>query len=535
MSSNKSPNFFEPKTIMAFVLTVVIFILWQNHMKDKYPHIYSAKSTKTETSKDPLGEKEETLTASNVEATNRVEADELKADQQNAVETKEKITYSIQEEDFKFDNWSARISSLGLSFKKIILSKYKERDLEDVSFRDQFTTYLYGSEKPIPFKVTREGNKIEGEFTNASGIIKKTLTFNIKDYSVDTTFEVTGNFPGLSIFMELPIDEDIESSFLRPALEKQEFVVISSDGEDRDLISSDDFSTRSFNQVNMISLGTQFFAEAIVDRSNLKPSATIYVDKKSKSLRAYAKLDYVFSNNLKAFNINQTYFSGPKDDTVLAKVDPDLSTLINFGMFEIICRPILGILKFFYSIFSNYGIAIILLTLLMRILVFPIAYKGYMSMNKMQKIQPLLKSVKEKYKDEPQKANLETMALMKEHKVNPVGGCLPMLLQLPIFFAFYRVLSESIVMYQAPFALWINDLSLKDPYYILPVLMGVTMFAQQKLTPTALEPLQQKMMLFMPLIFSFFMISLPSALTLYIFVSTLFGVLQQYLFTKSKA
>lgn len=194
----------------------------------------------------------------------------------------------------------------------------------------------------------------------------------------------------------------------------------------------------------------------------------------------------------------------------------------------------LKLLRIFYGIFSNYGVAIILLTLIMRMLVFPIAHRGYKSMNKMQKVQPLLKSIREKNKKDPQKANMEIMAVMKEHGVNPIGGCLPMLLQLPIFFAFYRVLSESIVMYQAPFFGWIQDLSLKDPYYILPVSMGAIMFVQQKLTPTSMEPMQQKVMALLPIVFSFFMMSLPSALTLYIFVSTLFGVLQQYIFMRVK-
>lgn len=542
MSVDKKPNFFEPRTIIAFALTMVVFILWQNHMKTKYPHVYKSKN-KAAVEANNTGDKkavEEKSSASPGSIENQgpklnYAGSEGNPENSNAVAApKEEAKISEKVESYDSEKWSAEISNLGLEFKNIQLKEYKQRSLKNIYFSDQFKTTFFGVSEPIPFNVTESGDEIVGVYESAKGKIKKTLKFNKENYSVLSTYEVQGDFPGISVYMQLPINENVKSNFLFPTFERQEFVVINSDGEDRDLVSDKDFSTRSFSQVQLISLGSQFFSNAIVDNSSLKPNALIYAtDTKKKT--AIARLDYEFSKDIKSFHISQTYFSGPKDDVILKSVDKKMFTLINFGMFQIICEPILYLLKFFYSLFSNYGIAIILLTLLMRMLVFPIAYRGYKSMDKMQKIQPQLKAIREKYKDDSQKANLETMALMKQEKVNPVGGCLPMLLQLPIFFAFYRVLSESIVMYQAPFMLWIADLSLKDPYYVLPVLMGLTMFIQQKLTPTALEPMQQKVMMFMPLIFSVFMISLPSALTLYIFVSTLFGVLQQYLFTKSKS
>ena len=148
-------------------------------------------------------------------------------------------------------------------------------------------------------------------------------------------------------------------------------------------------------------------------------------------------------------------------------------------------------------------------------------------MKKMQKIQPQMQAIRERHKADPQVLQKETMALMQREKVNPLGGCLPMLLQMPIFFALFRVLGQSIELYQAPFFGWIHDLSIKDPYYVLPVLMGITLFIQQKTTPTTMDPQQAKVMQFMPIIFSFMMVSLPSGLTLYTFISTLFGVIQQ--------
>jgi YidC/Oxa1 family membrane protein insertase len=150
-------------------------------------------------------------------------------------------------------------------------------------------------------------------------------------------------------------------------------------------------------------------------------------------------------------------------------------------------------------------------------------------MKNMSKISPVIKEINEKYKDDPQVRGQKMMEVYKEYKVNPLSGCLPMLLQIPVFFALYQVIGQSIELYQAPFAFWIQDLSLADPYYILPILMGVTMMAQMKLTPSTMDPKQAKIMMFMPILFTFFMLPLPSGLTLYFFISGLFGIIQQYL------
>lgn len=207
-------------------------------------------------------------------------------------------------------------------------------------------------------------------------------------------------------------------------------------------------------------------------------------------------------------------------------------------MFAVIARPILKLLKLIHEGVPNWGLAIILLTIVVRLIVLPFNIYSYRSMKVMQKLQPEMNRVRERYKDLPAdqklQMNQEIMDLMKKHKANPMGGCLPMLLQLPVFLALYQVLGQSIELYRAPFFLWITDLSSKDSYFVLPVLMGGAMFLNQKMTPTTMDPAQAKIMMWMPLIFSFFMISLPSGLTLYIFVSTLFGIGQQYYFVRDR-
>jgi len=186
-------------------------------------------------------------------------------------------------------------------------------------------------------------------------------------------------------------------------------------------------------------------------------------------------------------------------------------------------------MKFFYSIIANYGVAILILTLLVRLLMFPLQHKAMKSMKRMQELQPHLKSLQEKYKDDKEKLNREMLSFMKTHKMNPMSGCLPILIQLPVFIALYKVLANSVELYRSPFMFWITDLSMKDHYYILPLLMGGMMFVQQKMTPNpTMDPTQAKIMLYMmPVIFTVLMLNLPSGLTLYIMFSTLLGIVQQ--------
>lgn len=214
----------------------------------------------------------------------------------------------------------------------------------------------------------------------------------------------------------------------------------------------------------------------------------------------------------------------------LIALGENLKLAVDFGFFAILAIPFLRCLQFFYHFIPNYGIAIILLTLILRIVTFPLQYKSFKGMKKMQEMQPELTKIREKYKDDPSKLNQETMALFKRAGHNPLSGCLPILLQLPIFIAFYKVLYSSVELVGAPFFGYITDLSVKDPFYILPVIMTVAMFLQQKMTPVSSpDPTQEKIMLFMPLVFGFIMKDLPAGLNLYIFVSTVFGIVQQLL------
>ncbi|BCR02943.1 membrane protein insertase YidC [Desulfuromonas versatilis] len=222
------------------------------------------------------------------------------------------------------------------------------------------------------------------------------------------------------------------------------------------------------------------------------------------------------------------YF-GPRDLDILQEVDHELARAIDFGFFTVVATPLLHALKFFYGYIGNYGIAIILITVILKLIFWPLTQKSYTSMKAMQKLQPEMAKLREKFKNDKQKLNMELMQLYKQNRVNPLGGCLPMLIQIPVFFALYKVLMDTIDLRHAPFALWLTDLSAKDPYYITPLIMGATMFIQQKMTPSTMDPAQAKMFMLMPVIFTFLFLNFPSGLVIYWLVNNLLTILQQYL------
>jgi YidC/Oxa1 family membrane protein insertase len=228
----------------------------------------------------------------------------------------------------------------------------------------------------------------------------------------------------------------------------------------------------------------------------------------------------------------KAYF-GPKSLPILRSVDPTLDHTVDFGWFTPIAYPLLSILRWFYQFVKNYGVAIILLTVLLKLVTYPLTYKSMKSMKQMARLQPELQKIRDRHQNDKEAQNRAVLEFMKGNGYNPAAGCLPMVIQMPIFFALYRVLYSSIELYHAPFALWIHDLSAHDPLYVTPVLMSITMFLQQKLSPsTATDPTQQKMMMMMPLIFGAFMLSLPAGLTLYMLVNALVSIIQQLIMNK---
>ncbi len=225
-------------------------------------------------------------------------------------------------------------------------------------------------------------------------------------------------------------------------------------------------------------------------------------------------------------------FIGPKNYTLLKGLDSTLSKAINFGWAAFLAIPMYYILEFFFSLVGNYGWAIILLTIAVRIIMFPLSLKGLKSIAKMQTVQPEIVKLKERYKDDPETYKIKSMELYKKKGVNPISGCLPILLTIPIFIALFKLLSTSVDLYGAPFIFWIDNLALYDKFYILPVAMGLLMFVQQLITPSTMDKTQRRIMLVLPLVFIGFLIQFPSGLTLYYTVSNFISILQQVFVNK---
>ncbi len=234
-------------------------------------------------------------------------------------------------------------------------------------------------------------------------------------------------------------------------------------------------------------------------------------------------------------NLQYLFYFGPRDIDILGAADHQLVKAIDFGFFSLLAFPLLHVLKFFYSFVGNYGIAIVVLTILIKLLFWPLTQKSYSSMKGMQKLQPEMQKIREKYKNDRERLNREMMELYKTHRVNPVGGCLPMIVQIPVFFALYKVLLNSIELRHAHFGLWLTDLSAKDPYYITPLIMGATMFIQQKMTPSTMDPTQAKIFMVMPVVFTFLFLNFPSGLVIYWLVNNLLTILQQYFINRKPA
>lgn len=224
-------------------------------------------------------------------------------------------------------------------------------------------------------------------------------------------------------------------------------------------------------------------------------------------------------------------YMGPKDQGVLKDLAPGLELTVDYGMLTVIAKPLFWVMQWFHSLVNNWGWSILMVTLIIKLAFYPLSAASYRSMANMRKFAPKMQQLKERYGDDRQRMSQAMMELYKKEKINPLGGCLPMIVQIPVFIALYWVLLESVELRQAPFILWIQDLSIKDPYYILPLLMGVSMVIQQKLNPPPPDPIQAKVMMALPVIFTLFFAFFPAGLVLYWFANSALSVAQQWYIT----
>jgi len=231
-------------------------------------------------------------------------------------------------------------------------------------------------------------------------------------------------------------------------------------------------------------------------------------------------------------SVKLTLYAGPKVQERLQAVAPNLERTVDYGWLWLIAEPIFWMLNWIHGVIGNWGFSIIALTMLIKLAFFHLSATSYKSMARMRKLQPRVMDLRDRFSGDKQKLNQAMMELYKKEKINPLGGCLPILVQIPVFISLYWVLLESVALRQAPFILWIHDLSVHDPFFVLPVLMGITMLAQQRLNPAPPDPMQARIMMALPFVFTFLFLFFPAGLVLYWFVNNLLSIIQQWVITK---
>ncbi|ALC18305.1 protein translocase subunit YidC [Desulfuromonas soudanensis] len=458
----------------------------------------------------------------------------------------------VREITVENDFFTAVFSSSGASLKSFVLKQFKQTKEADsglvslVSAGPERTTTLRleGTEN---FRVSGQNNytvdipgasltlapgesrSLTFSFTDVNGLeLKKIFTFNGDGY--DFSLQVNARNRGLQVLrgnlvlnLVEPWDDSRKGgsgSFTGP---------VSLVGDKIKTEDVDDLAKEAkIYGSDLIFSGfeTTYFLSALIPQGDAVEK--VQIAKRGDVLENQFNTPYTSLNPGDEVNFGFLAYYGPRDIDILNTVDPRLSQAVDFGFFGLIARPLTQVLKFFYTYVGNYGVAIILLTVIIKLLFWPLTQKSYQSMKSMQKLQPEMAKIREKFKNDKERLNREIMTLYKEKKVNPLGGCLPMVIQIPVFFALYKVLLHNIDLRHAPFFLWITDLSVKDPFYITPLIMGATMFIQQKMTPTSMDPKQAKLFMLMPVVFTFMFLNFPAGLVLYWLVNNLLTILQQY-------
>jgi len=398
------------------------------------------------------------------------------------------------------------------------------------------------------------GNTVQLVLESEQGGVKLTKTFTFKrgDYVIDVRHDVAnvGTAPVKpELYLQLVHDGNkpagdsfFNSSYTGPTMytaadkyHKLKFETLEKDAETaaktgKDMIQ--DHPTKADN--GWVAISQHFFVSAFVPQDKLE--RTIFTKKVTTNQYAIGTIQPLGTLAPGATVSNSAkLYSGPQVEKVLETVTPGLELVKDYGMLGVIAKPIFWVMDHIHSVLGNWGWTIIVFTILIKLLFFPLSAAGYKSMAKVKLVTPKMQAIRERYKGDPAKMNQATMELYKTEKINPLGGCLPILVQMPVFIALYWVLQAAIEIRGAPWIGWITDLAQHDPYCILPVLYAISMYITTKLNPAPADPMQAKIMLFMPLAFSVMFFFFPSGLVLYWVVNNVLSIGQQYVITKKYA
>ena len=418
---------------------------------------------------------------------------------------------TLKEERYKLDSKPLELFSLSLqNDPKILEIRFSNQVLNQKAFN---TPYVASSSK---IDITDNAKSITLMQDLGEVIVEKIITFYPNGY-YEITINIPNNYP---YFI---------STGMRPSVENDSYVfkgviVRNSDGTITTIEDGDQNEQSNFPKSTILAAVDRYYTTLLFNKNGM--DCVVLNNSKDDPM------PFISANG----NIKLQGYIGPKDYRLLESIDPILTDVVEYGIITFFAKPLFLLLEILYVLVGNWGWAIVLLTLIVRIVLYPLTYKGMVSMQKLKDLAPKLKEIQQRYKGDPQKLQMHMMDLYKKHGANPMGGCLPILLQMPVFFAIYRVLYNAIELKGAEWILWIDDLSIMDQYFILPILMGATMYLQQHLTPTAFsDPMQEKIFKFLPLIFTIFFVTFPSGLVLYWFINNIFSILQQLVINKMLA
>jgi YidC/Oxa1 family membrane protein insertase len=424
-----------------------------------------------------------------------------------------------------------RSSSDGKSLVQLVRQRGKFAEpltitVDDTSHSKELSEGIYRVEKD--FTTLDQGHPtghITFSYSNpATGVrLEKRLTFHTESYVVDIALRSNGLAEAVKLglgtnFGVVDWGEGFIGSVGAASL--------IDDKIEHDMPEAD---TEHKGSVKWVALQDKYFISALIP----KASASAWPKKQGDKLVSTAVRLAVDSSGAP---LELQLFAGPKEFDTLQNLQIRLEDTIDFGWFlfgswdtvRAVAKPIFSVLRYINDYTHNYGLTIILLTIIIKVLFIPLQYKSYTSMKKMQGIQPKVAAVQEKFKDDRDRLNKELIKLYRDHKVNPVGGCLPMILQMPVFVSLFNILYMTIDLRQAPLGLWITDLSIQDPYYILPIIMGISMMVMQKIQPTTMDPTQAKMMLMLPVAMTFLFVNFPAGLVLYWLTNNVLSIVQQF-------
>lgn len=528
----------EKRALIAVVLSVAVFYVFSFFMPPQKQADKPLQSTSGQ-QQSVVVSNQPTQTQQVKPLLNQSQAPTVSASQLVSVET---------------DLYSAVFNTSGASLKSLSLKKYKESNAKDAKqvvlalnadpAEPVMSTKASGfSLSPVsPYSVDNTNIKIErGKkqqlvFTHVSAqgyVVRKTYTFDGSGYGISLDTELINNTPSpISGSFQQLITAPYQYNEKDPRYENYGSTVYADNSLHTDPPKEFSSAAKKYEKfVQWAGITDKYFLIALIsDKSSI---ASVEIKKNQAGFLESSSYSPAFTAAPgQSVKFTDRFFAGPKDIDVLKAQGSSLEQSLDLGWFAVLAKPMLHSLKFFYGYVHNYGLAIIIITIILKVLFFPLTHKSYKSMKDMGKLQPKMAALKEKYKNDRDAMNKAVMELYREHKVNPLGGCLPMVVQIPVFFALYKALMFSIELRHAPFYFWIMDLSDKDPYYVTPIVMGVTMFIQQKMTPSTMDEMQQKIMLALPVVFTFMFLTFPSGLVLYWLVNNILTILQQMYINK---